>query len=136
MRNDRVEQAQQQREPLTGEFGGCAGRIRRRGLERIEHFHSGRHDRVVLQALIVEVRLPQLQIQLAPGNAQLLRRARPVDRRRQARQRIGTFLGVKPQALQESVGAFDPRVRPQSRILWFAGEHDVEARGVGAETVD
>ena len=136
VRNDGVEHAQQQRKPLAGEFSGRAGRVRRRGLERVEHLHSRRHDRVVLQALIVEVGLLQLQIQLAPGGAQPGRRARPVDRGRRARQRVGSPLRVKPQALQEAVGPLDPGIRPQRRVLGLAGKHDVESRGVGAEAVD
>ena len=40
-------------------------------LESLEHLHAGRHDRVVLDALVVVVGLLQLQVELAADRAQL-----------------------------------------------------------------
>src|SRR5690349_9312461 len=135
VRNDRIQHPQQHRRAFANERGS-ARRLKRYRLERVQHFHAGRDDRVVLHSLVVVIGLLQRQVQFAPGRDYCGVGVAPVEAVRRSMDRIAASLRKIPQPPQESVCAFDAGVRPFDRVLGRAREHDEKARGVGAVSVD
>ncbi|ABA48399.1 hypothetical protein BURPS1710b_3452 [Burkholderia pseudomallei 1710b] len=131
MRHDRIQHAQQHAVSLAQH----GGRRALRAFDRVEHLHRGRHDRVVLQALIIEIRLLEHAVDLAAQRLVRLGELRGVERRAHG-QRFAVREAERPHAAQKAARAVDARAGPLELLLGRRREHREKARGVGAVMVD
>src|SRR5690606_22477614 len=129
----------QQNRGGIGQSAGSDGALRQRGrLERVQHLHAGRDHRVVVDALVVVIGLFEQRVDFATQRARAVVDIRPVafGLGKTLADDIGVRLTEGPYTAQETVRAFNPRIRPFQRLLGRAGKHYEQAGGIGAQGVD